>query len=134
MMATDTYPAPSPGATVGMKNMLSQPVKAIAQQFAAAPDGSLATALPNVEVTSARPPAVEADRFIPHAGVPRVNKAVSAERPQGAPESRPDLTVLQQHTAFFDRWGATGLQAPRVQNVRRLSGNRHAFSAYRSVT
>jgi hypothetical protein len=37
--------------------------------------------------------------------VPRANKAVSKENPKGSPEhlARPDLTVMQQHVAFFDR-------------------------------
>jgi hypothetical protein len=39
--------------------------------------------------------------------VPRANKAVTKEKPQGSDSkySRDDLTVLQQHVAFFDRCG-----------------------------
>jgi hypothetical protein len=41
------------------------------------------------------------------AGVPRANKAVSVETPNGSPAhlAREDYTVMQQHVAFFDRWG-----------------------------
>jgi hypothetical protein len=39
------------------------------------------------------------------AGVPRANKAVSVETPNGSPAhlAREDYTVMQQHVAFFDR-------------------------------
>lgn len=42
-----------------------------------------------------------------YTGVPRANKAVTKEKPQGSDSkySRDDLTVLQQHVAFFDRCG-----------------------------
>jgi hypothetical protein len=42
-------------------------------------------------------------------GVPRANKAVSKEKPQGSDSkySRDDQTVLQQHVAFFDRWAGS---------------------------
>jgi hypothetical protein len=43
--------------------------------------------------------------FLCCAGVPRANKAVSVEAPDGSPAhlAREDYTVMQQHVAFFDR-------------------------------
>lgn len=37
------------------------------------------------------------------AGIPRANKAISAENPMGSPNSPQDKTVVQQHVAFWDR-------------------------------
>lgn len=35
--------------------------------------------------------------------MPRANRAVSKEKPDGDPRSPPNRTVLQQHVAFWDR-------------------------------
>lgn len=35
--------------------------------------------------------------------MPRANRAVSREKPDGDPRSPPNRTVLQQHVAFWDR-------------------------------
>ncbi|EIE19761.1 Caleosin-domain-containing protein [Coccomyxa subellipsoidea C-169] len=41
------------------------------------------------------------DEKMPNPGLPRANKAVSAEKPSGGPSPQ-DRTVLQQHVDFFD--------------------------------
>ena len=62
-----------------------------------------ATALPDVPVTQQRPPPVGLAARIPQPEVPRANKAISAERPEGSPTSPGNLSVMQQHAAWFDR-------------------------------
>ena len=41
----------------------------------------------------------------PTTGMPRANKAVSKEMPDGSPNVPADMTVLQQHVRFWDSDG-----------------------------
>ncbi|GBF90707.1 hypothetical protein Rsub_03008 [Raphidocelis subcapitata] len=76
------------------------------------PHGDVVTSIPSAPVTEKRPVPRGLDKAIPEPGVPRANKAVSKERPDGSPPelARPDYTVMQQargggHVAFFDADG-----------------------------
>lgn len=66
---------------------------------------TIVTSVPGVPVTVQRPPPLGLDQKIPQPGVPRANKAISAENLKGSSPSlaREDYTVLQQHCDFFDR-------------------------------
>jgi peroxygenase len=61
---------------------------------------------PDVPITAQRPPPVGLAARIPHPEVPRANKAVSAERPDGSPIPASNMSVMQQHAAWFDRSAA----------------------------
>lgn len=65
----------------------------------------LVTSIASVPITEARPVPTGLDSKLPHPGLPRVNKAVSAESPNGSPAhlAREDHSVMQQHVDFFDR-------------------------------
>lgn len=54
-----------------------------------------------------RPVPVGLDQEMTHPGLPRANKAISKENQKGSPPNlaNPNLTVLQQHCAFFDHDG-----------------------------
>eukprot|EP00879_Flechtneria_rotunda_P028503 GHRR01030626.1.p1 GENE.GHRR01030626.1~~GHRR01030626.1.p1 ORF type:complete len:149 (-),score=21.49 GHRR01030626.1:195-641(-) len=66
---------------------------------------TVVSSIPTVPVTVQRPVPTDLDKDIPHPGVPRANKAVSKENPNGSPANlaREDHTVMQQHADFFDR-------------------------------
>lgn len=54
-------------------------------------------------ITMEHPPPIGLDKVMENPGMPRANKAVSAEVPDGSPESPENRTVLQQHVMFWDR-------------------------------
>ncbi|CAK0785462.1 hypothetical protein CVIRNUC_008671 [Coccomyxa viridis] len=58
------------------------------------------TGIPEVPVTITRPPSSETSK-IKHPELPRANKAVSAEKPDGG-STASNRSVLQQHVDFFD--------------------------------
>jgi peroxygenase len=66
---------------------------------------SITTAVAGVPVTVQRRVPLGLEDRIPQPGIPRANKAISAENISGSPASlaREDYTVLQQHCDFFDR-------------------------------
>ncbi|KAG2447872.1 hypothetical protein HYH02_007328 [Chlamydomonas schloesseri] len=59
--------------------------------------------IPQYPATMAFRPPEGLDQVIPNPGMPRANKAISRERPDGDPRSPADRTVLQQHVMFWDR-------------------------------
>lgn len=65
----------------------------------------IVSSIPMAPITKQRAVPDSLDKDISAPGVPRANKAISKEHPEGSPPSlaREDYTVLQQHVAFFDR-------------------------------
>lgn len=61
------------------------------------------TTIQEVPVTCQYPPPADVDKFIEKPGLPRANKAVSRDNPQGSEYSASNRTVLQQHVDFWDR-------------------------------
>ncbi|EFJ40618.1 hypothetical protein VOLCADRAFT_69295 [Volvox carteri f. nagariensis] len=59
--------------------------------------------IPEYPVTLEHSPPADLDKYIPNPGMPRANKAVSREKPDGDPRSPTNRTVLQQHVMFWDR-------------------------------
>lgn len=57
-----------------------------------------------VPVTLKQPPPADLEKVIPNPGMPRANKAISREKPEGSPNTpdREHMTTLQQHVAWFD--------------------------------
>lgn len=55
-----------------------------------------------VPVTARHPPPADLEKYIPNPGMPRANKAISKENPNGSPNSVPVATPLQQHVMFWD--------------------------------
>lgn len=47
-------------------------------------------------------PPADLDKYIPHPGMPRANKAISKENPEGSATSPSNATTLQQHVQFWD--------------------------------
>ncbi|KAI9146314.1 caleosin [Paraphysoderma sedebokerense] len=66
----------------------------------------ITAALPEVPITTERPLPKDLDRYVKNPGCPRAREAVDREHPDGTikPLHR-DMSVLQQHCAFFDRNG-----------------------------
>ena len=62
------------------------------------------SAIREVPVTEDRPPppAEKLEAALGDAGQQRANRAVTAEKPEGTPESPDNRSVLQQHVDFFD--------------------------------
>jgi len=56
----------------------------------------------DVPVTVQHPPPAELDKVIPQPGLPRANRAISKEKPNGSEASPPNASVLQQHVLWFD--------------------------------
>lgn len=61
-----------------------------------------AAVIKDVPVTMQHPPPADLDKYIPNAGMPRANRAISKEKPEGTPNSPPNATTLQQHVLWFD--------------------------------
>lgn len=59
------------------------------------------TGIPEVPVTMKKPPPSENINKIKHPELPRANKAVSTEKPEGG-NTASNRSVLQQHVDFFD--------------------------------
>jgi peroxygenase len=72
-----------------------------------ASDTPVVSAIESCPLTQKRAVPVGLEQSLPQPYLARANAAVSKEVPQGSPPhlARRDLTVLQQHVAFFDRWG-----------------------------
>lgn len=64
--------------------------------------------VPNAPITRRRFPATTVDKYIDRPSLPRANRAVSTDSPDGDDEYTSkfrDYSVLQQHVAFWDRDG-----------------------------
>lgn len=61
------------------------------------------TAVPQVPVTVDRPVPIGLDEKLRNPGLPRANKAVTADAPLGSEGTKENYTVMQQHVDFFDR-------------------------------
>lgn len=64
--------------------------------------------VPEAPVTRARLPGIVVDKYIDRPSIPRANRAVSVDWPEGDEEygnKLKDYTVLQQHVLFWDRDG-----------------------------
>jgi len=61
-----------------------------------------ASVLQDVPVTRQHPPPADLSKYIPEPGMPRANRAISKEKPNGTENSPPNATVLQQHVLWFD--------------------------------
>ncbi|TPX59930.1 plant seed peroxygenase [Powellomyces hirtus] len=64
---------------------------------------TIVTTVAKCPPTSQYPVPKNLDAVIPNPGVPRADIAPSAEFPQGSPDGKRDLTVMEQHIEFFDR-------------------------------
>ncbi|KAI8825028.1 Caleosin related protein-domain-containing protein [Fimicolochytrium jonesii] len=94
---------PSVYAEQGVSNFptdVAQPIHAAKQVDLNAP---IITAVDKCPPTKMFPVPENLDRIVRNPGVPRANIAPSAEMPNGSPEGKRDLTVMQQHVEFFDR-------------------------------
>lgn len=67
-----------------------------------ATDASKFSSISAVPVTVDRPVPENLDQVIKNPGAPRANVTVDAEHPHGAYKPPSNMTVLQQHFAFFD--------------------------------
>ncbi|KAJ3090587.1 hypothetical protein HK102_003252 [Quaeritorhiza haematococci] len=61
------------------------------------------TGLSSAPATLQRPVPIELEKHLKNPGLPRVNSAPSKEAPEGSPDNKKSITVLQQHLEFFDR-------------------------------
>ncbi|GLC42503.1 hypothetical protein PLESTB_001105000 [Pleodorina starrii] len=59
--------------------------------------------IPEYPITMQHSPPVDLDKYIHNPGMPRANKAISKERPEGDARAPANRTVLQQHVMFWDR-------------------------------
>lgn len=64
---------------------------------------SIVTSIPDVPVTVQFPVPQDLDSVIKQPGLPRANRAVTRDKPEGSPESKNNRTVLQGHVDFWDR-------------------------------
>ncbi|KAG2492156.1 hypothetical protein HYH03_009647 [Edaphochlamys debaryana] len=86
-MSDDIIPATTKHSSKNTASILNGPVSGI----------------PSYPITLEHPPPKDLDKVMPNPGMPRANKAVSREKPEGDPRSPADRTVLQQHVMFWDR-------------------------------
>ncbi|KAJ3406607.1 hypothetical protein HDV05_005907 [Chytridiales sp. JEL 0842] len=69
-------------------------------------DYKVVTVVKSVPATNRFPVPEDVEEFIPNPGVPRATVAPSKEHPNGSTDSpNPNLTVLQQHVAYWDPKG-----------------------------
>ncbi|KAJ9527701.1 hypothetical protein QJQ45_025980 [Haematococcus lacustris] len=63
-----------------------------------------AAVLKDVPITMKRPPPPpdELAKTVPNFGMPRANRVISKECPQGSPTSPPNASAIQQHVLWFD--------------------------------
>ncbi|GIL80563.1 hypothetical protein Vretimale_16017 [Volvox reticuliferus] len=59
--------------------------------------------IPEYPITMEHKPPTDLDKYIANPGMPRANKAISKEKPNGDPRAPANRTVLQQHVMFWDR-------------------------------
>eukprot|EP00878_Enallax_costatus_P000393 GHUV01000479.1.p1 GENE.GHUV01000479.1~~GHUV01000479.1.p1 ORF type:complete len:246 (+),score=62.41 GHUV01000479.1:254-991(+) len=66
---------------------------------------SIVSTIRSVPITEQRHAPIGLDKVIPQPGIPRANKAISAENLNGSAAhlAREDYTVMMQHCDFFDR-------------------------------
>eukprot|EP00198_Chlamydomonas_reinhardtii_P006031 XP_001695367.1 predicted protein [Chlamydomonas reinhardtii] len=75
----------------------------LSSRIAAGEDNKPVYGIPQYPATMEFRPPEGLDKVIPNPGMPRANKAISRERPDGDPRAPADRTVLQQHVMFWDR-------------------------------
>jgi len=61
-----------------------------------------AACIKDVPVTMKHPPPQDLEKYIPNPGMPRANRCISKEMPNGSETSPPNASALQQHVLWFD--------------------------------
>nr|AEB77763.1 caleosin [Auxenochlorella protothecoides] len=66
-------------------------------------DNGVITKLPDIPFTMEKPVPEDLDKYIKNPGLPRANLSCDKEHPEGTYSPPRNLTVMQQHIAFWDR-------------------------------